>query len=324
MKRIFFTAAVLAVISGTSCTKDENAVPAQVGEVGEATLLVSVPVNATKATSVGDEDAVSSLQVFVFRTEDGALDAYNSGENVNTLTVNCTTGEKDIVALVNAPDLTDVTTLAGLKATVSDLSDNAIGKFVMYGIDEKVNVAAGSSYEAILVSRLVARIGISKITNDFSLPQYQETELLIKGIYLVNAVGDVQYDGTSSPSVWYNKGGNLNEQTALLYDGCSDTRLYYGDSYSTPHYFYCYPNPTETESDEASFTRLVVETTLDGTTRYYPINIEGVESNHAYDIELTITRLGSSSADEAISMEDAVFTITVTDWTVETTETVEI
>lgn len=323
MKKIFFTAAVLAVISGTSCTKDENVAPAQVGEVGKATLQVSVPVDATKATTTPSEDAVSSLQVFVFRTEDGTLDAYQSAENT-TLTVNCTTGEKDIVALVNAPDMTEITTLTGLKTAVSNLSDNEINKFVMYGIDEKVNVTEGNSYETITVSRLVARIGISKITNDFSLPQYQQMDFLITGIYLVNAVGDVQYDGTSSPSVWYNKGGNCGDLTDLLYDECDNCNLDYGESYTTWHYFYCYPNPTEAESDAASFTRLVVETTLDGTTWYYPVNIEGIESNHAYDIELTITRLGSSSADEAISMADAEFTISVTDWTEETTETVEI
>ena len=87
---------------------------------------VSIPQGATKMTSPGSEGLVNDFQVFVFR-EDGTLDAYTSGTG-NTATVDCTSGPKDFVAVVNAPDLADVASRQELMSSRSMMADKIFGE----------------------------------------------------------------------------------------------------------------------------------------------------------------------------------------------------
>ncbi len=322
MKKILFLTAVLAVLSGTSCSKDETQAPGEAGADGKVTLEVSVPVTISKVTSTDGEGTVSSLQVFVFDS-DGNLDAYSSGTS-SSVSVRCATGQSTVAAVVNAPSLASISTLSALEATLTKLDDNATGAFVMYGT-ESVNVSASTSL-SIDVTRYVARVGISKITNSFSLEQYQSATVKITGIYLINVAGDTDYAGTASPTTWYNKMKQSGDLTGLLYSGSLNYTLSYGTSYSTKHYFYCYPNPTSTDTSvttwSARYTRLVVEVTVDGETYYYPISIPTIKRNCTYEItEMTITRLGSDSPDVPIDTADATFTVEVKDWTTGTSDT---
>ena len=272
----------------------------------EVELAVSVPQALTKATDTEGEETVESLQVFVFR-KDGALDAWSSAQ-ASSLTLKCPAGDKDIVAVVNAPEIT-ISDKTALEEAVTQLSDNAKGRYVMYG-SKAETVVASSSIE-VPVSRKVARIAIHKITNAFSLEQYQDSELELSRIYLVNVAGDAAYGKDAVPSVWHNM---------MQLDG---------SSYSVPHYFYCYPNGTEQDSSDevwsARYTRLVVEVKVDGLPYYYPVSVPDIKSNHKYEItELKITRLGSDSPDEPVSVQEASFTVSVQDWTPGTSGTVEI
>lgn len=90
---------------------------------------------------------------------------------------------------------------------------------------------------------------------------------------------------------------------------------------------YAYPNPTESRfengiyiGDEAGEwsirpTRLVIETTLDGTKYYYPITLPALESNKTYEIEnLVITRPGSDDPDIPVVVYDVPFKISILGW----------
>jgi hypothetical protein len=81
-----------------------------------------------------------------------------------------------------------------------------------------------------------------------------------------------------------------------------------GSSYTNEHYFYCYPNLTDTK------TRLVVEAVVGGYTYYYPVTLDAVDANTSYDYNLTITRLGSDSPDVPVEEGTVTFTVTVKDW----------
>ena len=316
MKKNLFIAAAVLTLCTAACTLEKTDVSSESRTSDRTVVLkVSVPCPVTKATDSEGEETVGSLQVFVFRP-DGTLDASSSAE-ASEVSVSCTAGQKKVVAVVNAPQLSDIHDLTSLEQSVSLLSDNSKGRYVMYG-KKDVDVV-GSVPVTVEVARLVARVSIHKITNAFTLEQYQDATVELVRIFLLNAAGDVQYGGGSQPSVWHNTLTLKNEVPGLLQSEGINEQIAYNTSYSQPHYFYCYPNPTEADSSEEDwsprYSRLVVEISVDGQTYYYPVSVPGILGNHKYEItELKITRLGSESPDIPVSVHEASFTVTVDPW----------
>ncbi|MCM1176403.1 MAG: hypothetical protein NC115_10785 [Bacteroidales bacterium] len=322
MKKINLMAA--ALLCAVACEKN---VTSEITGSMSAVLEVSLSRAVTKVTDTDGEDKVEDMQVFVFK-KDGSLDAYGKASG-GRLSLSCTVGERDIVSLVNAPALTDVKDYAALQGCFSDLKDNAAGRFVMSG-KSSCSISSSTSVE-IDVRRIVSRISIASIKNDFTLPQYREADFRVTGIYLVNVAGEMTYLSSSAGNVWYSKMKNepSSAVSPLTYSGALDEPVAAGASYSVTHYFYCYPNGTDGDTSDPVWserqTRLVVETSLDGKTYYYPVNIEGLESNHTYEItEMRITRIGSDSPDVPVSSDVAGFTVNVKDWAVGSSKEVEI
>lgn len=315
MKRLNFSFLMALAVLIASCEKN----PAVTGEdTGNVSVLlkVSVPSAETKAASAAGESYIDNIKIFVFR-KGGALEYYDSGSSLD-VSFTCTTGEKDIYVLANAPDISEVASADDLKGRISDLMDNSTGRFVMAGSLENFDIGTSGEID-IPVSRLVARIGIAKIVNDFRIEQYRNADFRIESIYLVNVSGDRRYLSSVSSGKWYNWRGTADEDNPMLHSGRIDAALKAGLPYTDAHCFYCYPNASKVDSsaDDASerYTRLVVETVLDGRTYYYPVSVPDIRSNCRYEItELVITRLGSSSPDEPVSSYDASFKITVDDW----------
>ena len=144
----------------------------------------------------------------------------------------------------------------------------------------------------------------------------------------MNVNGSCPYTLTStagSSDYWYNKmkyvSGDCN---ALISDKLSTPVTLQASAdavtpYTTAHYLYCYPNPVTTDSSSSTwsnrYTRLVVETTLGGTTYYYPVNIPTPTANTLYQItNMQITGLGSDSPDKVVEKGSLSVSITVTDW----------
>lgn len=324
MRKIYFGFAAIAVMCASAC---ERNVDAGRPDSAPAVLDVSLTNAVTRVTDISGEDEVENMQVFVFK-KDGSLDACAMASGGN-LSMSCTVGERDIVALVNAPSCMDVKNYASLQEKFSDLKDNIPGRFVMGG-RTSCSISSSTSVE-LDVKRMVSRISIASVKNDFALPQYREADFRITGIYLVNVAGEMKYFSEDCGSLWYNKMGNdfSSEVSSLTYSGELDVPVTAGSSYNVQHYFYCYPNSTLSDSSDpvwtARQTRIVVETSLDGKTYYYPVNIEGMESNHTYEItEMRITRIGSDSPDVPVSSDVAGFAISVKDWVAGGSKEVEI
>ena len=313
--KVLCMGAAMSVFAG--CTKENVDSQYVSGETVPVSISVSGPI-VTRATDTDGEDSVSSLQVFIFRP-DGVLEAYSKTIG-NTAKADCTVGSKDIIAVVNAPEIPGVKTKSALESKVSYLKDNAPKSFVMYG-SKSETVSSASGTVTIPVTRLVSRISIKKITNRLELSQYESSKFLVKKIYIVNAAGDRLYTGSYAPTLWHNRGKceSQGDLPSLLSSGeLGDVTIQHGKSYETPHYFYCYPNPTEEDSSSSAspaYTRLVVEVSIDGKIYYYPVSIKGVQSNYTYNIsELIITRLGSESPDIPVSYHEASFTVDVAEW----------
>lgn len=308
-KSIFAFAAALAAL--VACNKNDVAPmqPQSQESLVPCELTVGICGAMTKATAVSadNEAKVNNLQVFVFRGDD--LDAYASVDNAQELTLSCTAGDRVVYALVNAPDYSAVPGKAALLAKVSELSANSLTNFEMVG--SKSVTLPQSEKVSIDVNRIASRVVLKKITRSFTSEALQALNFKVDAIYLINVAGNTSYDLSAAPAKWYNVAENKNELASLLYDAPASL-ITNGQSYSTAHTFYAYPNDLATNT-----TRLVIETTLGETKYYYPINLPEMAANKSYEIEeVKITRPGSDNPDEPVSFADATFSINVIDWTV--------
>lgn len=322
MRKGFLMMAAVAAVFGTmSCKKDNvpsmNHGNANVPVDGERTeLTVGIATGMTKSTTItaDDEVKVNNLQVFVFRGD--ALDAYGVADNASTVTVSCTKGNREVYAVVNAPDLKDIATKTDLLAAKSALSDNDESNFVMIG---KTNADLPSELPVnVEVDRIVSKVVLKTVNRAFTSAALAALNFSIDEIFITNVAGDVNYDLTDNPLEWYNK-MDYNSEMAMFTHDAPAASVVNEEAYSTLHTFYCYPNKAA-DSDATSWsprrTRLVLKTTLGTDTYYYPVTLPELENNKSYELELTITRPGSDNADMPVSFEDCAFEITVKPWTV--------
>lgn len=307
-KSINFALAVIAVAATLSCNKFENT-----GDFGPSQERCNINVSLagavdvlTKAAGVttDNEKKVNNLQVLVFRGD--YLDAYGTASATN-VSISCTAGSRTIYAVVNAPDLSGISSKSAFLSTLVDLSSNSLSSLVMVGSDTVT--LPGTNSVTISVSRMVARVVLKKITRQFTAAALQNLTFKVDSIYVVNAAGNAPYSLGSAPTKWYNEGGNKNEIPALLVDAPGAT-IANTDSYTTPHYFYAMPNPATSKT-----TRLVIAATLGSAKYYYPIDLPALEANKSYEIAgVKIQRADSDDPDTPVSSSSVSFTVTVTDW----------
>ena len=328
-KRGLFMA--FAAIASLACSKEN---PSE--QVPEGAQMATLEVNvsdgvATRATSVKDSQigtAAGDIQVLVFNSAGNLVGFGENAASSSNISISVPTGSVKCYAVVNSSeDLSSVSKESTLTSKVSYLKNNSVTKMEMIGSASKT-IAAGANSVSIPVKRFAAKVQIDKITPAFTAPAHKAQEFKLTGIYLVNVNGSCPYTLTStagSTDYWYNKmkyvSGDCN---ALISDKLSSPVTLQASAdavtpYTTAHYLYCYPNPVRTDSSSSSwsnrYTRLVVETTLGGTTYYYPVNIPTPAANTLYQItNMKITGLGSDSPDKLVEKGSLSVSITVTDW----------
>jgi len=338
MKKILFAVScIVAALGLQSCNNDKGpsvpesrSIRLEVTAVGAAgTRMTGVTAQDGRHDSA-DEAKVNSLQVFVFNGD--ALDGYNAS-TTKSVSVSCSSGPREIYAVVNAPSLSEITTKTALMSAVSVLSVNATN-FEMIGSKSETLQQDGSI--SIAVDRLAARVVIRGIKNSLS-NEAQAANFKILAVYLTNVTGDVNYGKSPdyTVSTWYNKRGYQaqNNLGVFTYDAVNQT-VAAGATNNTEHYFYTMPNGNPGAIGGA-FTpracRLVIRCEIAGSVYDYPILIGAVESNKSYEINLVdITRAGNvddgnepddehpddTDEEEPVVGFEQSFEVTVNDWSV--------
>ena len=319
-------------IASLACSKEN---PSE--QAAQKTQMATLEVNVfdgitTRATSVNDANigtAERDIQVLVFNSE-GDLLAYGANEDSSTkVSLSIPTGTVECYAVVNSyDDLSVIATKTVFLKHLSHLKDNDPTRMEMLGSITKA-VAAGTNSVSIAVKRFASKVQIDKITPAFTSPAHRGMEFKIVGVYLINVNGTCPYTmvptAASESTSWYNKrkyvSGDCNH---LITDKFStpvvmQTSAGVVTPYSTPHYLYCYPNPITTDVSTTTWSerisRLVVETTLGGTTYYYSVNIPTPQCNTVYQItNMKITGLGTDTPDAVVQKGSLSVSLTVTDW----------
>lgn len=300
-------------------------------ETAEATFFIRPP-EATKARTFNRETSISGWCLFVSR--DGVVLDYAVSGSDAPLTLSLPPDVYDICAVANAEsrfEPASFRTTNEMESFLSRLSDTRPDALVMYGTLKGVSVGGKAPGPfTIAVTRLVARIGLGEIQVDFSRkPGLQDLPFTLDAMYLSNVSltcplsEDEESVPTSDTGRWGHRMGIREADAGLeaftVAAPVSDA-LVSGTIYQAEQYFYAYPNHTASDSHSDTwcprYTRLVIETTLGGEKRYYPITIPHLQRNHAYTIDRAIIKgRGMSSPEGEVAEDEIEWTFHVeTDW----------
>lgn len=300
---------------------------------------IKAPAAQTKATMTGlaGENRISSVQVFVFKQNQGSylLEAASKAES-SSVEVTVTAGDKSVLVLVNEPaDYTAETNRNEILAKVSNLADNTPSSMVMMG-QVSCHVSTAERVVEVPVSRLVSRVRLCKVTNSL-LNGYAGKNVKLSRVFLTAAAASAPYSPDGASAGYYATDGigsalDLDGQAvssasvkaavnSLIYKSVSSDIIADGASYSTPIPLYAYPN-----DGAATKTHLVVEMEIDGNYFTYPVEMPPMERNCTCEVnELVLTAIGNPSngddildpgEDEPITFTQASFNVTVLPWTV--------
>lgn len=318
-------------------------------EMGTLTIDLDFSDDRTKATaayveSEAYESAVNSVQVLVFSASNGVLDAYESvGATTSGIQVNCLSGNKNVCALVNGPDLSACKTYLDFRKKASFLTDNSLTTdkgFLMTGIKSCTVTSEGTTC-SVAVHRQTARVAVQSITNNVPAAY---GDISIQAIWLSNTVFNSKYDITCSESeisdiVYINKLGRSDENPQVkehILDGqtylatCPDLTfkklnqsVANGATHTPtkPYLLYCMPNSSTNSLTPFStvftpqHTAIVVKALVNGTVNYYPVPLNfAVKENTAYTLALTITGFGSDDPNVPVQKGNLGVSISVTGW----------
>lgn len=302
-----------------------------VGDLSEkADVTFSILGADTRTTVTSSEGRVNRWTLLLYR-EGKLIDVGISG-STSSIQRSLVAGTYTAYAVANPPSSfvpESYTTIAKFSAAESDLRDNSLSQLVMVG-NQTISVPVRNGRpQTIGVNRLVAKVGINKISVDFTDPALQSRTFRLKAIYLTNCYGETHLSSDmgasemkADASCWYNRMGfhSIPGVDALLADQAIDAIITASSPYGKEHHFYCYPNQADRDSRSEEWsirhTRLVLEAEIGGRTYYYPITLPSMQRNKTYIVEEAIIRkLGSNDPekDEPGSV-DVVFDTTTSDW----------
>ena len=343
---IRYIAHILPLLAATAligaCQKEmPDKIPAPVGDC-KLTLTLDLPEAPTKAidndlTPRLYESTVNSVSYLVFASN-GALEAMNHviGNN-SSGPLDISFGNKTVYAFVNVnpAKFAFVTSTNDLYYMTVDLKDNVLAYnkgLTMYG-STTVSITQNRTTYAlpITVSRHVARIVLGRVTNALQGPLAGK-DIDVDFAFLTNLSATCPVTGRSfTPTSWYARCGRVmgySNSSHILsdYEETEAGELTFQhiwdyvseDDYIEPRCaMYFFPNSISTDvcgwtnPYRARYTRIVVAAEIDGVLYYYPVSITGAQSNKAYTLDLTITRLGSMDPDtfEFCEVQDVVINI---------------
>ncbi len=279
----------------SSCTQEEN--------------TTSVHTKAQIYIQWSEIPTPDALDLFFFFTvEPMRLDAYQqvTGLDREMFTYALSgNGPRRLVALSGvAGDIytwADIQTYGSLEKLRFSLEEEDPERPHLVG--ETLLEEAQSRQTRLTLLPMLCAIRIRSVAADFSGHPYAGIPFINNKLFLLNAGMeymplDKEADG---PVSWINLGSldslaveNLPHPEMLLQEGCGEvgTRRVYPDNL-----FYCYANPATEDQPGRPQTRMVLEGNIGPVTCYYPINLPGMEPGRCYQLDLTLTRMGSPDPD---------------------------
>lgn len=326
MKGVLATlCAASAVLAAVSCSRE----PQPEGDGGRSTVSFVVG-SRTRASVTPHEGEVTSLDVLVFRSGDGALEnaARVEGSGVDRISAELTAGVPvRWYVVANAPaGVLSYGTESAFREGVTLLTHGTESSLVMYGSG---SLPEGPVSEAVPVAldRYACKVTVESLTVDWPDAFTMASEVALGRIVLVNVVGSTPWSGIpAAGGLWYNRMGlesglppYVADMTVKDYGGMA---LEPGVAADVASPLYCMPNPVANDVNSANApewslrsTRVAVELLLDGTANWYPVDLPAMRCNTHYVIRsLVLKGPGSVGPDWPVEREDVRFSVSVEPW----------
>lgn len=319
----------LAALSAASCGRE----PALDGDGGRSTVSFVVGDSRTRASVTPHEAEVMSLDVLVFRSDNGTLDnaarvMATGGQELRSISVKMSKGVPlDWYLVANAPDGTlSFATEAGFLESRTLLAHSTEVSLLMHGSGHLPDGPA-TPVVPVQLERYACKVTLKSLTVDWPDAFTSIPAAALGRILLVNVVGSMPWSGTpATGGLWYNRMGMeaglppvIKDMTVKDYGGME---LRQGVAADVESPLYCLPNPTDNEVNSKNAplwsirnTRVAVEILVNGVSHWYPVSLPAMRCNHHYVIDsLTVKGPGAIGPDWPVEREDIQFAVTVADW----------
>lgn len=323
--RVLVPAALLAAWSSSCSKQDEGPVAA----AGRRVIVFDAGVGGTKAEVTAHERDVETLDLLVFRADDGKLDAYSRTSGTRSISASLTEGKPlrwHVVA--NAPEgaMAGFASESAFLSSLTTLSDCTWTSLVMHG-EGTITVTKATGPVSVNLLRYVSKVSLGSIEMKYldGFTTFPETR--VGRVGLINVVGSAPLSGIAmTGSLWYNRQELDPSLTGKLKDILvADTGLPGITSSERTEVgvsFYCMPNPVNngvTSREEPSWsprnTRLAVEVIIDGESNWYGIPMPSMQGNTHYVVDrLTILGPGASGPDYPAERVGVEFDVRIADW----------
>lgn len=313
-----------------SCNRVE--LPAEPEVMRTVSFVVGVP--STRASVTPYEGDVASLDVLVFRTEDGRIENANRAEAApgeGSLTgVTCSVregGSYRWYVVANAPQGTlYYGTEEAFLSGVTLLTHGTATSLVMMDSGTLDNAPSDMAVPVAL-DRYACKVTVESVTMDWPDAFTLYSSVTLGRVVLVNVVGSTPWSGVpAAGDLWYNRMGvdsGLPEYVAdMTVKDWGGMALVEGVAASVASPLYAMPNPTVNDVNSLNApewsprcTRVAVEVLLDGTANWYPVDLPAMRCNTHYVIRSLILKgPGSAGPDRPVERDDVRFTVTVEPW----------
>lgn len=340
MKKKLMMPAVLGAVLLAACQPVE---PEKTEEFGTLTINLANPALQTKSdvTALACESKVNKMRVMIYDSSDKmVLDEFLASPFTSLNIDRIKVGQYSVYAMANS--CATISSLAGIVQSPEDFNYKAISLsdcsldentgFVMFDRNTSVTVTSGTSSQPVnlSVTRFPARIRLVSVTN--SLPIYYGS-LTVDHVMIINGYSRWNIAGHSIPFSPMNEGGRNSTSGEIIatanaadypdysfweVPSADQTVLQDSDPKVYNHCFYSFPNQRTTDvttpAGEGGKMRLVVVAQVLGQVYYYPVTLSNVERNKSYDVQLTISGLGSDDPNVPVQKGAAGITIGVSDW----------
>lgn len=335
----------LLAAAALACGKEDTPLPPPEAStvVSDATGTVSIslggPFSATRAANPAStvETTCNRWALWIFDVAGDGV-AYGTGGAGESIRKTVLVGSYTVIAVVNYP-LTmvpgSIATKTELQNRVMQLADNAAGSMLMYG-ETPLELEKGQTVSCTVdVRRLVAKVGVKKVSVAFENPYLAAKTTVLEAIYLTNLyrTGRLGWDYSAGEllpgeAAWYNVMGwrpaedAVPAVDALVGDLAIQAMLTPSAPYTTPHYFYAFPNATPADNDTHNAvwskrsTRLVLQVAVGANTYYYQVQIPAMGRNRVYVAEeIILKKAGSLDPEQEIpGAVDVVFSTQGDNW----------